>query len=90
MVELQFPLEYIDTDGNKQIIKQLEFHRIQTKHLKRLPPGTFSADGEVNPAGIGALIAACCRIPSIAADEVDMRDIEEVSKGMAPFLPKSR
>lgn len=90
MLELQFPLEYIDMDGNKQVIKELEFHRVQAKHLKQLPGGTFGADGTVSPAGIGALISACCRIPQLAADEVDMRDMDAITEGMSPFLPKSR
>jgi hypothetical protein len=85
-VFLEFPVEMTQADGSIIIYKELEFGRLKNKHLKLLPKD-FSKTGKIALGDMPVLIAAIAGIPESVADEIDIADMDQISKAIESFFP---
>jgi len=95
-ITLDYPLEMERTviENNrprieKVEVKKLVLKRLQGKHLRALPEGSFLNNGDLHPSAIIPLAAYSADIPVEVADQIDLREIDKVSRALVPFLPKS-
>jgi hypothetical protein len=70
-------------------VRELTLRRLQGKHLRQLPENAYKDSGDLHPSAIIPLIAFSADIPIEAADDIDLRDLDEVASALLPFLPKS-
>lgn len=92
---LKFPIDFKKIEGEgedkkeSQVkITELTFHPLLAKHLKLLPKMRYSL-GEEDLAMILPLIAASTRLSEDTVGEMDLRNLDDITKALSPFLPKS-
>ena len=91
-VKLQFPIPIkVSKDGveEEQQYYSLTFGRLKAKHLKLLPDSFWTSEGDISAVDLISLIAAVANIPEESADEIDLADLETISKAIESFLPES-
>jgi hypothetical protein len=89
-VTLEFPIPFICEDGSTKEITELVFKPIKAKALKKIPRDSFQEDGEANPATILPFISISSGIPLSSIEEIDFRDMNNVTNAVTNFLPKSQ
>jgi hypothetical protein len=85
-VVLDFPVEITQADGSVITYKELEFGRLKNKHLKLLPK-EFTKTGKIALGDMPVLVAAIAGIPESVADEIDITDMDQISKAIESFFP---
>lgn len=88
-VELEYPIEKQDADGNSIVISSVNVYRLKVKHLKMIPDSLFeklAKEGDkasISPKELIPIIVACSSISDTDIDELDGDDLKKIAEEMS-------
>jgi len=88
-VTLNYPITVRNVEGKEEEITELTLRPIKSSVFKIMPKGGLSAEGGIEPGAMVPLISNSARITLKEAEQIDFRDVPEVTEKMSSFLTPS-